>query len=103
MTDNTRQKEVELIKLERASYTFNEKAGVFIFHSISLIFTAFGFTALISIFFTNITLIDATCLFVIGYVLDPKDSEINRLAIKGMLEDIANIRLNTAVISKNFQ
>jgi len=98
--DKLSQQESDAIKRERASYAFEEKPGVAFFHYLSNAFMALGFIPLALVFFTEITLIQATCFFVIGYTLTPTDVDSNRTVIKGVTEDVANIRLNTAVISK---
>lgn len=98
--DKLSQQESDAIKSERIAYAFEEKAGLKFFYYLSNVFMVLGFISLALVFFTEVTLVHATCFFVIGYTLTPTDVDSNRVVIKGVTEDIANIRLNTAVISK---
>ncbi len=99
--DEKHQQEVDLIIKERETYFLNEGPVLVFFEKLSFAFMTMGFIALISVFFTEITLINATCLFVISYTIMPTDGDRQRAIIKGMAEDLANIRVNTTITSKN--
>ena len=97
------EKEYSSIKEEREFYPGNTEGNKFaykLFDVLSFLFQASGFIALILIFFTDITLVQATCLFVIGYVISPSDGDRYELQVKGMVEDLGHIRLNTTIIGK---
>lgn len=94
--------ELEVLELKRQRFLQqrpNKNMKKF-FDVISAIFLFTGFLALVASFFTKITLLDATCLFVISYVIQPSDLEIAEEQLKGIAEDLANIRLNTVISSK---
>ena len=94
--------ETEKIRIERESYPAGKyNASKKFFDYASLIFLASGFIALVLIFFTDVTLLQAACLFVISYVISPTDGDRYESQIKCMAEDLANIRINTTVIGKH--
>lgn len=95
-------KEIDIILQERKSYPkayINKDHKIFDF--LSLIFMGLGFVSLILIYFTNITLIQATCFFIISYILKPSDTDRYKFFIKSISEDLGNIRANTAVMVKH--
>jgi hypothetical protein len=59
-----------------------------------------GFVALALVPFTEITLLQATCLFVIHYTIAPTDFDYARWLLKGLAEDMAHIRANLTLIRK---
>ncbi len=91
-------KEREIIANERSSYLFPNKGVNKFFDYLSAVFFFSGFGALLLIFFTEITLIDATCLFIISYVVQPSDGDRFEPIVKGIAEDLGNIRLNTSFL-----
>jgi len=99
--DEKYQREVDLIQKERNTYALSESPILVFFEKLSFAFMAMGFIALISVFFTDVTLINATCFFVIGYTIMPTDGDRQRAITKGMAQDLANIRASTAIISKD--
>ena len=97
------QEEATTIKEERASYPVNSKKpniGYKFFEYLSNLFLVCGFVALGLLFFTEITLVQATCLFVISYVIHPTDGDRYESQLKGIAEDLANIRINTTILGK---
>jgi len=103
--DKYYQEEYTNISNERASYKISNdtKIGQKIFEAIATLFLGIGFISLILIFFTEITLFHSTCFFVIAYTLQPSDGDRYQSIIKGVTEDLAHIRLNTTIISKNIK
>ncbi|MCL1127388.1 hypothetical protein [Shewanella surugensis] len=96
------QKEAENIVQERAIYeNSSQRLGAKIFDKLSFLFLLSGFVSLGLVAFIDVTLIQSTCLFVISFVLSPTDGDRSGTMIKGMAEDLANIRINTAIESKN--
>ena len=93
-------KECEAIKLERESYKFPHKGTDKFFDLLSALFFFSGFIALFSIPFSQVTLLDATCLFVIHFAIAPSDGDRFERMAKGMAEDLGNIRANIATIRK---
>ena len=94
-------KEFELIVLEREEYSSKLNDPVKkLFDVLSFFFLIAGFIALTATFFSKITLTEATCFFVISFVLKPSDGDRMESAIKGIAQDLANIRINTAITSK---
>lgn len=98
--DNEYQHEVDLITQERKTYPLNEKPILVFFEYLSFSFMAVGFILLIASLFTDITLLNATCFFVISYTIMPTDGDRHRSIIKGIAQDLANIRASNAIISK---
>jgi len=99
--ERTYKIEEEAIKEERKFYPgAGNEVGIKVLDVLSLIFLLSGFVALILIFFTDVTLVQATCLFVISYTIAPSDGDIFRQGIKGIMEDVGYIRLNITVIRK---
>ncbi len=99
------QEEYENISNERANYKISgsTKKGQKIFEIIAALFLGMGFISLFLMFFTEITLLQATCFFVIAYTLQPSDGDRYQSIIKGVTEDLAHIRLNTTILSKNIK
>ncbi len=100
------EKEYFSIKNERESYpggTEGEKFAYKLFDKLSFVFQISGFIALTLVFFTDTTLVQATCLFVIGYVVSPSDGDRYERQIKGIVEDLGHIRLNTTIIGKHIK
>jgi len=90
-----------VIQQERATYSGNHTVlGKKAFDYLSLIFLIAGFISLLLVYFTEVTLIHSACIFVISRVLSPSDTDRYELMIKGLAEDVANIRIVTAVIAK---
>ena len=99
--DKIYKEEEQAIKEERTSYSADgEEGGLKILDGLSMIFMIAGFVALVLVFFTDITLIQATCLFVIGHVVGPSDGDLYKNALKGITEDMGYMRLNLTVIRK---
>ena len=95
------QKEAEVVSAERASYKNSKQhLGAKIFDKLSLIFLLCGFLSLVSVPFTGITLVQATCFFVISFALSPSDGDRYELMMKGIAEDVANLRIHTAISTK---
>ena len=98
------QKEAAEIANERNSYASKAQDPIKrVFDITSVIFLALGFISLIAIFFTDITLVQATCFFVISYVISPTDGDRFESMLKGIAQDLANIRANTAMTSKELK
>jgi fatty-acid desaturase len=96
------QKEAENIAAERAAYqNSSQRIGAKIFDKLSLLFLLSGFVSLGLVAFTEVTLVQSTCFFVISFVLSPTDGDRLETMLKGMAEDLANIRINTAIESKS--
>jgi hypothetical protein len=95
------QKECEIIIEERKGYKGNKGFGsIKFFDIISTVFLFVGIIILILVPFTEISLLQATCFFVISYTLSPTDLECSAHMIKGIAEDLGNIRANISVIRK---
>lgn len=92
--------EAHALRLERDGYSGIDPSALFFFNSLSTIFLSLGFLSLFLMFFTAITFLDATCLFVISFVLSPSDGERNWALTKGMAEDLAQVRMNIETIRK---
>ncbi|MGW8169869.1 MAG: hypothetical protein ACWGHH_07695 [Sulfurovaceae bacterium] len=88
--------EAKKIKFERIGYT-KDTTGERILDYLSAGFQFVGFVALILVFFTDITLVQATCFFVIGYTIAPTYMELSSNLIKQIAEDIIHIRINTKI------
>ncbi len=89
---------------ERSNYAkINNRLGVNIFEKLSIIFLGFGFISLLMIPFTEMTLIQSACIFIISHVLSPNDTNRYESVIKGVVEDVANIRIATTILSKEIQ
>lgn len=98
------EKEAEIILTERKTYPgIENNLPNKVYDYLSLIFLISGFVALILIFFTNVTLLQATCLFVISYIVKPTDTDRRELENKCMAEDLAHIRMNTTIIGKHIK
>ncbi len=104
--------EAYLIKQERQHYPLSIKGEddyvLKLFEYLSVIFLGIGFLSLILTFFTKITLVQATCFFVISgillfnrHMLENTDGERYEEIIKGIAEDMGNIRASIFVIGKN--
>lgn len=89
-------KQKKLISEERDTYydVLNIKKNNKIMEYISIFFFFSGFLSLALIPFTNITLIDATCLFIISHVFGPTDGELQAGLLKGLAVDLGLIRAN---------
>ena len=99
--ENIYKEEEQAIKQERNFYSgVGNDGGIKILDGLSMIFMVAGFVALALIYFTDITLIQATCLFIISHVIAPSDGDIFRQVVKGMAEDLGYMRLNLIVIRK---
>ena len=95
------QKEAETISAERASYKNSKQhLGTKIFDKLSLMFLLCGFLGLVLVPFTSVTLVQATCFFVISFVLSPTDGDRYEAMLKGISEDMANVRINTTISTK---
>lgn len=95
------EQECESIRQERSSYKLGRPKGVVKFMDIlSAIFWFSGFIALALIPFTEVTLLQATCLFVIHYTIAPSEVDMAQGVIKGMAEDLGCIRANLATIRR---
>jgi len=93
--------ECEVIRKERASYSLSRPRNIVRFEGfLSAIFYFLGFIALALIPFSQITLMEATCLFVISYVIAPSEIDLGESVIKGMAEDLGYIRANLSCIRK---
>jgi len=98
---NQREREAKTIAEERKIYEGRDQSmGAKIFEKLSLIFLSLGFLSLPLIFLNVCTLLESTCLFVISFVLHPTDGDRYEGLLKGMAEDLANIRINTAIGSR---
>lgn len=98
------QKESSEIVTERNSYASKAQDPIKrVFDITSVVFLALGFISLIAVFFTDITLVQATCFFVISYVISPTDGDRFESMLKGIAQDLANIRANTAISSKELK
>lgn len=96
--------EASAITTERLSYVSNTNGPVMrLFDILSTLFLCAGFIGLVAIFFTDITLIQTTCLFIISFIISPSDGDRFSSLIKGIAEDIAHIRANLTVISKEIK
>jgi len=103
--DKYYQEEYTNIKNERTNYKISNdtEIGQKIFEVLSTLFLSIGFISLILVYFTEITLLQSTCFFVIAYTLQPSDGDRYQSIIKGITEDLAHIRLNTTIFSKNIK
>ncbi len=98
---NSWEAESVAIQQERATYPGNNTGlGKKAFDYLSLIFLIAGFISLLLVYFTEITLIHSACIFVISRVLSPSDTDRYELMIKGLVEDVANIRVASTIITK---
>ena len=99
------EKECEAIRQERETYQVerNQVAGVKILDWLSTAFLFAGFVALALTPFTGITLLEATCLFIIHYTIAPTDLDYARKPFKGMAVDLAHIRANLSVMRKGVE
>ena len=98
------QKETATIATERNGYASKAQDPIKrIFDITSVVFLVLGFVSLIAMFFTDITLVQATCFFVISFVLSPTDGDRFETMLKGMAQDLANIRANTVIASKELK
>jgi hypothetical protein len=95
------KKEFEVIARERETYPSKLDDSVKkLFDVVSFCFLIAGFIALAAVFFTQITLVQATCFFVISFVVKPSDGDRMESLIKGMAQDLANIRISALMVSK---
>lgn len=95
------KEETEVVARERMGYTANRLDHVKVFFDkLSIAFLLAGFAGLIAVPFTTFTLVQATCLFVISYVVSPSDGDRYESTLKGIAQDLANIRIHTAITSK---
>lgn len=93
------EQECESIRQERAGYKLSRPRGVVKFlDGLSTIFFFSAFIALALVPLTEVTLLDATCLFVIHYAIQPSEMDLAERMIFGMAEDLARIRASLAVI-----
>ena len=90
--DQTFQEICQSIKEERGTYQPSHKGTNKFFDVLSLLFLLAGFGALIAIFFTDVTIVEATCLFVISYVVAPTDGDRYESMVKGIAEDVGFTR-----------
>jgi hypothetical protein len=98
------QKEIATISAERNGYASKAQYPIKrIFDLTSVVFLVLGFVSLIAMFFTDITLVQATCFFVISFVLSPSDGDRFETMLKGMAQDLANIRASTTITSKELK
>lgn len=98
---NDFEKECEAIRHERNTYILPNRGAQKFLTVLSAVFFFAGFIALILIYFTNVTLLQATCLFVISYIIEPTDGDRYESMAKGIAEDLGNIRASLAVMRKN--
>ncbi|PZO83709.1 MAG: hypothetical protein DI626_08815 [Micavibrio aeruginosavorus] len=94
MIDIEKQKIID----ERKTYKFPNLGTKKFFEYVATGFFFFGFATLLLAFFTDLTLIHATCFFVISHVIQPTDGDRYETIVKGIAEDLANIRLNTTFL-----
>ncbi|MEY8241730.1 MAG: hypothetical protein RPT25_15400 [Cycloclasticus sp.] len=89
------------IQQERKTYSANHTVlGKKVFDYLSIITLIAGFISLPLVYFTEVTLIHSACIFIISRTLSPSDTDRYELMIKGVAQDIANIRIATTVIAK---
>lgn len=62
------------------------------FDILGAFFFFLGFGSLVATFFTEVTLVQATCFFIIGYIVKPTDGDRYESLIRGMVEDLGHIR-----------
>lgn len=74
--------------------------GLKILDRLSTLFLFSGFAALVLVPFTAISLLHATCLFVIHHTLSLTDLDRAESILKGIAEDMGYIRANTTIIRK---
>lgn len=97
--DSYYTEECEAIKQERTTYKLIRPRGIVGFESaLSAAFYFAAFIALILVPFTEITLLQATCLFVIHYTIAPSEVDLGEALIKGIAEDLGHIRANLAAM-----
>lgn len=96
------ENECNVIRQERANYSVwrGHLMGLKVFDWLSTAFLFAGFAALILVPFTTISLLQATCLFVIQHTLSLTDLDRAEAVFKGIAEDMANIRANINLIRK---
>ncbi|MDI1229161.1 MAG: hypothetical protein PSY14_15890 [bacterium] len=101
--DHNFELECDAIRRERSTYAGggirSENIKKF-FDYLSCIFLCMGFVSLVLIFFSETTLLHATCFFVISYTLELSGADRAELALKGATEDLAHIRASLAVLRK---
>ena len=95
------EEEAKLISDERETYgSHKQDIGAKIFEKLALCFLGVAFLSLPLIFFTEVTLVHSTCLFIISFVLQPSDGDRYESQIKGIAQDLAHIRIHTAITGK---
>lgn len=89
----------EAIRQERTTYAqSNPPIAIKILYIVSTVFFFAAFGALVLVPFTDVSLLQATCLFVIHYTVAPSEADLAQGAIKGATVDLANIRASLDVL-----
>lgn len=97
-------KESDSLKKEREGYPAGRFSDAFrVYDVLSFLFLIAAFISLASVPFTDVTLLDATCLFVISHVVAPKEGDRFEKVFKGISEDIAHIRVNAVILAKEIK
>lgn len=97
------REEGKLISDDRATYEGHERSvGEKFFETLAVCFLGAAFLSLPLIFFTEVTLVQSTCLFVISFVLQPTDGDRYQSQIKGIAQDLAHIRIHTVISAKAY-
>ena len=88
------------VELRESVSKISGNFGLKFFEISSLLFLIAGFITLVMCAFTEVTLLNVTCLFVISHVLAPTDMDFAKGLLNGVSINLAVVRLNTAIIAK---
>lgn len=95
------EKECALIIRERLTYQENrpgESVAVKFYDWLSFGLLLVGILGLLLMPFTDITLLQVTCIFIISRALAPSDLDYTRPMLKGIAEDLGHVRASVTVI-----
>lgn len=82
------------IKIERQTYKYKFPYYLKVHSLAAMLFSYAGYASLIAAAFSyaDITIFHATCLLIIGYIIEPTDGDRYEEMVKGIAEDLGNVR-----------